>query len=302
MKIVIFGAGAIGSLFGAYLSKTEDVTLAARKPHVDAIKSKGLAVIEKGKKIIFNPKAVCSVEEIDFIPDLVMITVKSYDTLNAIREIKKKIEGNTIVLSLQNGLDNIEKIKTELGKDENIIAGVTMHGVTFLQPGLIDHTGAGETIIGELNGKITDRVNEIAKMFSKSNLATKVSDNIFSVIWEKAIINSVINPLTAIFQCRNGYLLENPFLEKLLEEICKESANIARCTGVELPSVDCIIKRTKKVVRGTARNFSSMLQSIQQGKKTEIESINGVIIKIAMEKKLPYTLNNILSKLITEYH
>jgi len=302
MKIIIFGAGAIGSLFGAYLSKTEDVTLVARKPHVDAIKSKGLVVIEGSKKIIFNPKAVCSVEEIDFIPDLVMLTVKSYDTLNAIREIKKKIDDGTIVLSLQNGLDNIEKIKTELGKDENIIAGVTMHGVTFLQPGLIDHTGVGETIVGELNGKITDRVSMISTMFSKSNLATKVSSNIFSVIWEKAIINSAINPLTAIFQCRNGYLLENPFLEKLLEGICKESSNIGRYVGVELPSTRDIIRKAKKVARDTARNFSSMLQSIQQGKKTEIESINGVMIKIAIEKKLPYTLNNILFKLITEHH
>jgi 2-dehydropantoate 2-reductase len=296
----VFGAGAIGSLFGAYLSKTQEVALVARKPHADAIKNKGLTVIEANKKFNFNPKAVCSIEEIDFLPDLVILTVKSYDTLNAIKEIKKNIGRKTIILSLQNGLDNVEKIKTELGKDENIIAGVTMHGVTFLEPGVIDHTGIGETIIGELDGRLTNRIEEIATIFDKCGLSTKVSDNIFSVIWEKAIINSAVNPLTTLFQCRNGYLLENPFLEKLLDEICKESTNIARSIGIKLPSTEDIIKNVKRVVKNTARNYSSMLQSIKHGKKTEIDSINGFIVRVAKEKNLPCLFNSLLFRLIRD--
>ncbi|PNX51209.1 MAG: ketopantoate reductase, partial [Thermoplasmata archaeon M8B2D] len=124
-----------------------------------------------------------------------------------------------------------------------------------------------------------------------------VSDDIICEMWIKGIINSSINPLTTIFNCKNGYLLENPILDKLVEKICKESTDIAYSYGLDLDYNEMIMK-TKKVIYETNENFSSMLQSYKKGKKTEIDSINGVILKIGKKNELNFFLNDFLVHLI----
>ena len=291
MNIVIFGAGAIGSLIGAILSKYANVYLISRKEHAYAIKKSGLEI--SGKTIIKkNMIAETSIEKIPKKPDLLILTVKSYDTESAIRKIKKQIKSDTVILSLQNGLDNIEKIKKYISKKQ-IIAGITTHGATFTGPGKIDHTGIGSTIIGEINGKQTDRIIEICGLFNKSGIKTEISNNIIKEIWIKAIINSSINPVTTFFHCKNGYLLENPVLERIVEEITVESTSIAINHGIKITK-DNMINRTKKVIRKTKENYSSMLQSYNNGKRTEIDTINGKFVEIGKNNKIEPFLNEIL--------
>jgi 2-dehydropantoate 2-reductase len=291
MKIVIFGAGAIGSLFGALLSKNNEVFLFGRKSHIHAIKNNGLTI--KGKtNLNVKINAESSFENITFSPDLLILTVKSYDTEAAIKQAKKIILKDTKILSLQNGLDNIEKISNHI-KSEKIIAGVTTHGAFFSKPGIVEHTGIGKTVLGDLNNTKSNFIDKVIKLFNEAGIETRESKNISEDIWNKAIINSSINPLTSIFQCNNGYLLENPILEKLIENICKESTSIANAYGIDF-SVEIMINKTKDVIKNTAENFSSMLQSIKKNKKTEIDSINGKLTFIGKENNVDTKLNEFL--------
>jgi len=291
MKIVVLGAGAIGSLFGGLLSKKNDVTLVSRKTHVQTIKKNGLKITGK-TKLKVNIVALDSISKIGFSPDLLILTVKSYDTEAAIKEAKSIIGNKTVVLSLQNGLDNIEKIYKTVD-ERNVVAGITTHGVFFSKPGVIKHTGIGETILGELNGKKTERIKQISDIFRSSGIETKISTDIFREIWIKAVVNSSINPLTTFFQCKNGYLLKNPILERIVEKICEESTRIANSAGIYI-SYDDTIKKTKEVVRITSENYSSMLQSIKKDGRTEIESINGKLVGLGKKNNVETLLNEAL--------
>jgi len=298
MNIVILGAGAIGSLFGGLLCKKNNVTLVGRKLHIQAIKKNGLKITGK-THLNVDMSAVDSISKIDSSPDLLILTVKSYDTETAIKEAKNIIGNNTIVLSLQNGLDNVEKICKTIDI-KNVVACVTTHGVFFSKPGVVKHTGMGETVLGELNGKQTERIKQISKLFGNSDIETKISNNIFREIWIKAIVNSSINPLTTFFQCKNGYLLENPILEKIVEKICEESTIIANSEGIELSNTD-MVEKTEEVIKNTSENYSSMFQSIKKDDETEIDSINGKIVEIGKKNNVETLLNEILVYFIKSF-
>jgi len=295
MNIVILGAGAIGSLFGALLSKKNNVILIGRNSHIQAIGKKGLDIEDKTQ---MNVKILSekSVDKVTFLPDLLILTVKSYDTYSAISQAKQLIGDNTVVLSLQNGLDNIDKIEKIVDRRQ-LIAGVTTHGAFFSEPGVVKHTGKGQTILGELNGRKTKRITSIVDAFNKAGIETIASEDIVREIWIKAIVNSSINPLTTFSSCKNGYLLENPILEKVVEKVCRESTNIANAYGINL-SYENMIKKTKEVIRNTSDNYSSMLQSFKKGKKTETDSINGKLADVGKKQDIDTTMNEILTYIV----
>ncbi|MEW5760105.1 MAG: 2-dehydropantoate 2-reductase [Candidatus Thermoplasmatota archaeon] len=289
MKIVVMGAGSIGSLFGGFLSKKYNTTLIGRKPHVDAINLNGLKISGK-TNCVFYPKAFDSIAKINFKPDLIIITVKAYQTENAIKDTLQIIGSNTSIVSIQNGLGNIEKIEKFISNKEKIFAGITSHGVTFSEPGKIYHAGTGDTIIGGY------KAEKIAKIFKSVGIKTKVSKNIEKDIWTKAIINAGINPITAITGLNNGYILKIPGLSKILELTCKEGIEVANAYGIKLK--DEIIEKAKEVVKLTAENKSSMLQDIINGKKTEIENINGMLVSLGEKKNIATPINATLTALV----
>jgi len=286
MKIIIFGAGAIGSLFGALLSNNNDVTLIGRKDHINTINKNGFKIYGK-TELRFKIKSETSVEKVDFSPDIIIITVKSFDTEKAILQLNKIINQNTLILSLQNGLDNIEKIK-KIAKSDQIFAGVTTHGALFSKPGIIKHTGIGDTIIGSLTDQ--DTALGIVNIFNQSGIKTTLSEDVLKEIWVKVIINSSINPITALFNCKNGYLLENPVLKNIVERVCFESTFIANKYGFKFSKKD-ILDKTLKVIRGTSDNYSSMAQDLSRHKKTEIDSINGKIVEFGEKNTCDVLLN-----------
>lgn len=299
MKILVMGGGAIGSLFAGLLSKNNYVTLIGRKDHVDKINKNGLKIIGKTSMNVKIP-AFDSLDKINFQPDLILLTVKSYDTEMAIIELLKILGRKTLLLTIQNGLDNLHKMKGKL-KKEQIIAGTTTNGAIFDSPGVINHTGEGYTYIGEINGGITQRIKKITNVFNIAGIKTKTSKDILKEIWIKAIVNSCINPLTAFFEIENGYLIENKILEKILEKICEESTKIANTQGFIFSSEE-MIRNTKHVIMDTKKNRSSMYQSLIMGKKTEIDSINGKLVEIGKKNKANFSLNEILINLVkTKY-
>jgi len=291
VRILVFGAGALGSFVGGILSKKYDVTLIGRKDHVDAINSKRL-IIDGKTNITVHPKAFEHAPDERF--DLIIITVKSYDTSKSLDNISSVITNNTIVLSLQNGLGNVEEISKFSKK---VLGGTTSHGITFVGPGIIYHAGLGDTILGNYKGVQSQELQKIAQIFNTSRIETKLSDNILGELWTKAIVNASINPLTAITRLKNGYLLKIKTIEETMVSACKEGIEVANSSGVKLPSYD-IIEKTKNIARLTADNKSSMLQDVEKGKRTEIESITGIIVDLGKKHNVSTPTNSLLYRLV----
>jgi 2-dehydropantoate 2-reductase len=296
MRILVFGAGALGGFLGGLLSQKYEVTLYGREEKILSIQKSGLKMTGISEyiahpKILFKPE---DLGETEF--SLIILAVKSYDTNSALNIIKKNASQTSTILSLQNGLDNEIKIAEAVGENRTL-GGVTSHGITYVGPGHVHHAGIGETIIGEMNGQETDRIKEIASALSSVGIETKVSRNIGSEIWAKGIVNAAINPLTALTRLTNGYLLRIPILTKLLEDTCLECIRVAEAAKIDLLGCD-VINKTKNVARLTGENRSSMLQDIDRGKKTEIDSINGAIVEVGREHGVDTPINSSLVALV----
>jgi 2-dehydropantoate 2-reductase len=288
MKIIVFGAGALGSLFGGLLSKRNEVLLVGRQSHIKRIEEGGLA-IEGITNDTFYPNTIWDGSKYD----IVLLTTKAYDTKKAVMNILNKF-GKIPVLSLQNGLKN-EEIIANILDNKNVIGGVTNHGATFIEDGRIYHAGKGTTIIGSLheNNQFT---KNIALMFKACNIDTKISNNIKKEIWKKTIINAAINGLTSILKCKNGSLLTNTNTEELLEIICKEGIRVAKAEKMNID--ERIISQTKTVAENTSENISSMLQDILKNKKTEVEEIHGALVHVANAHNISLPVCEFLSKAI----
>ncbi len=299
LKIAILGAGAMGCLYGGKLAETgQDVCLLdIWEEHVEAINERGLKIEGiGGDRVITNVKAVTTPVNLG-IADLVIIFVKAIVTSKALKEAISLIGENTMVLTLQNGLGNIEKIISVVGR-EKIIAGVTAHGSTMLYPGKIRHAGTGDTNIGELDGTITDRIKNLAEVFNKAGFKTNVVDNVLGFIWDKLIVNIGINALTAITGLKNGQLIEFKETEELLELSVLEAVEVAKKEGIKLNHVD-FVAYTKKVCELTAENRASMLQDVSNKCKTEIEVINGAIVRKGEKLGIPTPVNKVLLNLVS---
>ncbi|MBC7080766.1 MAG: ketopantoate reductase family protein [Thermoplasmatales archaeon] len=288
MKFIIFGAGAIGSLFGGLLSRKNDVLLVGRKEHIEEIEKNGL-IVEGFTNEIFYPKTEWDGSKYDFV----ILTTKAYDTEKAVDEILRKF-GEIPIISIQNGLRNEEIIAEKMGI-ENVIGALTTHGVTFIGNGRIYHAGKGETIIGELSGEITDRIKNICKTFNECGIETKISGEIKKEKWKKAIVNSAINGLTSILRCKNGEIIKNEYAIELIKKICTEAIEVAKAEGIE---IEDIIEKVKEVAENTSENISSMLQDIISGKKTEVDEINGEIIIRAKKHGIKTPVNEVIYSLI----
>jgi 2-dehydropantoate 2-reductase len=299
MKIVVFGAGAMGSFIGGLLSRKYEVTLIGRKPHIDAINTIGLKITGE-TDLLCRPPSFIRVTDLETKPDLLILTVKSYDTETAIKQALPIVEDHTTILSIQNGIGNIETIKKWVdheGLQSQILGGTTCHGVTFIEPGHVHHAGSGDTIIGCFDRRNTTVTEEVSKMFNSVGLNSTVTTDISGELWSKGIVNASINPITAITGLKNRYILELQGLKMLMEQTCRESVSVAKAEGIKL-DVNGLIGRTHSVIRQTGENKSSMLQDLERGKRTEIDAINGVIIETAKRHGIQTPINSVLYTLV----
>ena len=295
MRVLVFGAGSVGSFFGGLLSEKYDVTLLGRKQHMEAIERQGLRITGKTEKVV-HPKVWHSLGDLRDI-DLILLTVKAYNTEAAMRDIVPYIREDTMVLSLQNGLDNVEIIRRVMKKEGHILAGVTSHGLMRTEDGHIVHAGVGETVVGDVVWTERERAARIAEMLNSVGIQTRTTQNICGEMWAKAIVNAGINPITAITGLPNGYLLKVPALTALLERTCSEAMMVAEAARIRLPPCN-IIEKTKDVARRTAENKSSMLQDIERGRRTEICSINGYISEVGKRHGVDTPVNSTLTALV----
>lgn len=287
MRFLVFGAGALGSLVGALLSRRNEVALVGRRDHVSTIEKEGLR-ISGLTELLARPRVVREGESIpDY--DFVFLTVKSYDTMTAMEELSGLGASCTFV-TLQNGLGNLE-IMDQFA--DRIIGGTTSHGATLRGPGNVIHAGIGDTVIGNYKGVSRKTLELLAGELTTCGMITDVTGNLMGEIWAKAIANAGINPLTAIIGAKNGYLLRNPAIMRMLEEVCSEAIRVARACEIPLPKDD-LVERTKKVARITSENKSSMLQDVLRKKRTEVDSITGEIVRLAERKGVRVPTNSTL--------
>jgi 2-dehydropantoate 2-reductase len=225
----------------------------------------------------------------------VIFFVKTYDTEKAVSDALVLEKEDTIFLTLQNGLGNEEVICKKVDR-KKVMLGITGHGATLLGPGHIRHAGWGKTFIGELDHRITDRANGIARMFCDAEIETEVSSNIHDQVWGKLLVNVGINALTALTGFKNGQLLDYPETETLMEKLVFEAAEVARRKGVHIEENP--IDKVRKAVEATRENRSSMGQDFDHRRKTEIDAINGAVVKEAQPLGIPVPFNQAVTDLV----
>ncbi|UCE75389.1 MAG: 2-dehydropantoate 2-reductase [Methanomassiliicoccales archaeon] len=296
MKIVIMGAGAMGSLFGALLTLSgEEVWLVdTRKEQIDAIRSVGLTVEETGKPQIIGVNATTDVASIGKA-DLILIFVKTYHTENAVTDAIMLQKEDTVFLTLQNGLGNDEVISKKVDRNK-VMMGVTGQGSTLLGPGHIRHAGRGKTYIGELNQKVTDRVTHIAQIFCNAGIETEITSSIYNYIWDKLMANVAINAITALTGWKTGQLLEYPETIRLMEGLVSEAVEVAGKKGVRIEGNT--MDKVKTIIEATRGNRSSMGQDFDNRRKTEIDAINGAIVREADRLGIPVPSNRVITDLV----
>ncbi|MDD2690080.1 MAG: 2-dehydropantoate 2-reductase [Candidatus Omnitrophica bacterium] len=297
MKIVIVGPGAMGTLLAAILSKSKEEVWILDKNKERALKINQNGIIIEGisGNRQLTVKVAAKPEDIGQA-DLVIICVKSYHTKDAILNAKPIIGENTGILTLQNGIGNIEII-SEVAGAEKVIGGVTSHGATLIDAGSVRHAGRGETVIGRIDGKIPVQMRSIREIFNQVGLETRISRDIKGLLWSKLIINVGINALTAVTRLNNGRLMEFEGTRRILREAVTEATRIAKRKRIKLIYDDPLAK-VEAVCEATATNISSMLQDVLKKRRTEIDFINGVIVRQGQELGIPVPVNSVLVDLV----
>lgn len=292
MHILVVGAGAMGCLFSSYLKKAgHEVSLLEILPErVDRINRQGIRI--EGVSGRHRVKVPAFARPPSVEPDLAIVCVKAYDTLQAARNIQDVLRPDTRVLTLQNGLGNVEILAEVLG-GERVLGGVTAEGATLLGPGRIRHAGQGSTIL-----QASPDGEAIVTVFRDAGFQARAEANIQDFIWGKLLVNVGINALTAVTRLRNGRLPELEGSRQIMEEAVSEALAVAKAVGVSIPFPDPW-GTVVEVCRNTAGNLASMLQDVLKHQPTEIAFINGAIVREGKRLGISTPVNATLASLVT---
>jgi len=294
MRICIVGPGAIGCLFGAFLARSgNDVIMIDRhSDRAELIGSRGIVMTGISGDFTVAVEATVDTARTRNA-ELVMICVKAYDTAGAVAGLPSDLPDDCAVLTLQNGLGNVESIAQRFGVERSY-AGTTALGATLLGAGHVRHSGRGVTTVGRFKGAPDDRVDKIVSVLRAAGFEAQAATDVTVALWNKVVVNAAINPLTALTGVRNGRLVEMPEARKLLARVVRECEAVARTQGV----TDDPLPRVEEICKRTAQNVSSMLQDILRGKKPEISSINAAVVKEAERQSVPAPVNAVLAGLV----
>ncbi len=295
MRVVVFGAGAVGGLFGGRLALAgHDVTLVARALTVQAVAASGLRL--EGLTVASIP-----VRAVERLPpgttaERVLLTVKGRDLADAGRAIAGAFPEGVTVVALQNGLGVEERLSRGLSEGgwadprSWLLRGVHAYGATLVGPGVVRHAGNGEILLPGEDGALADgTVEGTATLFRSGGFDVRLVDDLEREVWRKALVNAAVNPVTADHGVVNGQLLEEPWRGQALA-LLVEACRAAGLAGVPIPLEEAEAELWR-VVEATAKNRSSMLQDLDRGRETEIELISGHLLRVAeaAHEELPHT-------------
>jgi 2-dehydropantoate 2-reductase len=295
MHFLIIGAGAMGCLFAARLKRAGfEVTLVERIAEwAREIHEKGIRV--EGVTGDYSVRVPTFSEPPTETPDAALICVKAYDTREAGEGIRSRLHPGAPVVTLQNGLGNVESLEEIFGKGR-VLGGITAEGATVLGPGRIRHAGQGETLIGPAT-EPEGAAPRIATAFKQAGFKARAVESVEGLIWGKLIVNVGINALTALTRLKNGRLPQVPGTRRVLEDAVAEAVVVARAKGVVLPYPDPLA-RVLEVCEATAGNIASMLQDVRNRKVTEIGVINGAVVREGEALGIPTPVNRTLTRLV----
>lgn len=309
MKVLVFGAGGVGSVVGGFLARTgHDVSLLGRAWHLDVIEKQGLVITgiwgDYRIKAFELFRSVADVYKKNPSFDLIILTVKSYDTQKASKELLPLMSEKTMLLSLQNGLGNIETILQAGVQPENYLAGRVIFGAD-LSPGVVKVTVNADSVrIGELPG-VTTKVSafQIARAFAGAKIPTEAVPDILTYIWAKVIYNCALNAICSLHEMPYGKVLESAQTRVQMERVIREcyAVGLAKRVPLDPFNVEAFMDLlVRKLIPSTAAHFPSMFQDLKRGKRTDIDALNGAISRYAKELGIPTPENEKLARQIHE--
>ncbi len=289
-KIVIVGAGAMGSLFGGLLAEGGvDVTLVdVWREHVDAVSRDGLRIVGHGGERTIRLAATLDPQAIP-AADIVLFQCKAYANEAAARSVRHLVKGSTVVISFQNGLGNEETLGRILG-EVHILGGLTAQGAVMVGAGVVRNFGDLPSYIGELGGGLSERAVAIAEAFTRHRLPTVASANIKKEKWQKLLGNVALGAVSAATDMTSAAMVAIPELRAAILRALDETAAVARACGIPLGDAEkraIFDKLTDTGHGGTGASKSSMAADIAQKRKTEIDVIHGSVSRLGREKGVP---------------
>lgn len=303
-RVAVMGAGAVGSYFGGMLARAgAKVTLIARAAHAEAIRRDGLFI----DSVAFQERvAVEAATDASGARDagFVLFCVKTLDNEEAARALAAHLAAGAIVVSLQNGVDNVERIRAAAGIDA---LPSVVYVAAAMQPGRVKHSGRGDLIVGELRGSAQatstagpagQRAERVSALFAAAGVQCKVSGNIEGDLWTKLIMNCAGNAVTALGRASYGRAAKEPKTREVMSRLIEETVAVARAAGVNLPNVN-LVETGLKLAETLGDATSSTAQDIARGKRTEIGSLNGYVVRRGLELGVATPVNTTLDALVT---
>ncbi|NDJ36126.1 MAG: 2-dehydropantoate 2-reductase [Chloroflexi bacterium] len=290
MRILITGTGAMASLFGARLAPHADVVLAGRwQAQLEALAAGPLRVIETDGRETHRALRAVHPDQLDGTVDAALILTKAPRTPEAAAIAAAHLTPGGVAITLQNGLGNREILAEALG-DGQAVQGVTTQGAAMIEPGVVRVGGQGTTTLSA-----NPRIEPLADLFNRAGLRTVIEDNVERIVWRKLAVNAAINPLAALLRVPNGDLLRSENTRHLMREAADEVGETAAALGIAVGDVRGL---PEQVARDTAPNRASMLQDVERGAQSEIEAINGAVVKRADRAGVHVPVNAMLYRLV----
>src|SRR4030067_2400305 len=295
MNILMVGVGGVGGYYGAVLMKAgANVSFLVTPRTLPILKNKGLTVKSRGE--VWNFKPPVSTDPKDLAPcDLIIIAVKRYDTEKVLDTIQPVITKDTIILTIQNGIDGEDDILRRF-PDANVLGGVAFLASKIEEPGVINHIGAGSLAIGELDGSESERVKTLVNLFKNAGIPTKLSRDILKAKWEKLCWNAVFNPVSVILNGPLDNILDSGDALDVAFKIFEEIRAVAEKKGIVIVAglMDEQINVTQKL-RGY---HTSMYEDVIHGKPTEIDYLYGYVCREGDKHKVPTPVNSTVTSFV----
>jgi 2-dehydropantoate 2-reductase len=291
MNIVVFGAGGVGGYFGGKLAQAgNDVTFIARGKHLQAIKSNGLLIKSIQGDFKVHPKVTDDVTNIKN-PDLVILGVKSWQVEDVAVQLKPIIREHTMVLPLQNGADNADKLKAVL-PHENVLAGLCKIVSRVESPGIIDHFAFDpEIVFGEYDNENSKRVQNLSMLFDNAGIKNKVSEDIHLDIWKKFLFIATVSGIGALTRVEFGAMRDDEHIRQIMYQTANEIVAVANVKGIALTNDD--IEMILKIVDNlNAKTTASMQRDIMDGRPSELDNFNGYIVRQGKELHITTPANS----------
>jgi 2-dehydropantoate 2-reductase len=299
--IAVMGAGAVGCYFGGMFARAgAPVTLIGRPQHVEAMNRNGL-FLESNSFRQHLPVSASTDPGAARGARIVLLCVKTLDTEAAVRVLVPHLANGVVIVSLQNGIDNIDRIRS-VARIEAIPAVVYV-GAEMTAPGCVKHTARGDLIIGNLprrgpgNDARGHQLESRAALFARAGVPCRVSDNVEADLWTKLILNCAYNAISALSRARYGRIASNPYMRDVMEQVVEEVVAVARAAGVQMADAN-LVEAVWKLAETMPSTISSTAQDISRGKHTEIDSLNGYVARRGAELGVATPVNQTLYALV----